>query len=219
MEKLISPLDKKYLTQLDDRSNICIMKQSSTKEKLLQVGKAIFLEKGYNHTGLQEIVKAAGVPKGSFYHFFASKEAFGLAVLEQHMQIFCPFLEQQLLENRETPPLQRLRNFFEKGYAILEREDWKGGCIVGNFSQELADQNEVFREHLKSALGRFQALFTGCLREAHERGDLSAEVDVESLGQFLMNAWEGAILRTKVTKTGKPLKNFIAVYFDRVLAV
>jgi TetR/AcrR family transcriptional repressor of nem operon len=212
-------LGKKYLTQLDDRSNIFIMNQPSSKEKLLQVGKAIFLEKGYNHTGLQEIVRAAGVPKGSFYHFFESKEAFGLAVLEQHMQTFCPFLEQLLIENREIPPLQRLRNFFETGYGILEQEDWKGGCIVGNFSQELADQNEVFREHLKSALGRWQSMFTACLLEAQESGELSSELDVESLGQFLMNAWEGAILRTKVTKTGEPIKNFIAVYFDRVLAV
>jgi len=193
--------------------------QPSTKEKLLQVGKAIFLEKGYNHAGLQDIVKAAGVPKGSFYHFFASKEAFGLAVLEQHMQTFCPFLEHQLTGNPEDPPLKRLRNFFETGYALLEREGWKGGCIVGNFAQELADQNEVFREHLNNALDRWQTMFTGCLREAQERGDLSAEVDVKSLGQFLMNAWEGAILRAKVTKTGDPLKNFIAVYFDRVLAI
>jgi TetR/AcrR family transcriptional regulator, transcriptional repressor for nem operon len=207
------------LTLLDDRSNIYIMNQPSTKEKLLQAGKAIFLEKGYNHTGLQEIVRAAGVPKGSFYHFFASKEAFGLAVLEQHMQTFCPFLDQQLTQNREAPPLQRLRSFFETGHALLEREGWKGGCIVGNFAQELADQNEVFREHLNNALNRWQKMFTGCLREAQESGDLPPEVDLDSLGQFLMNAWEGAILRTKVTKTGGPLKNFIAVYFDRVLPV
>jgi TetR/AcrR family transcriptional regulator, transcriptional repressor for nem operon len=195
------------------------MNELSTKEKLLQVGKAIFLEKGYNHTGLKEIVQAAGVPKGSFYHFFQSKEAFGLAVLDQHMQTFCPFLEERLTANKSTPPLERLRNFFETGYALLKKEGWKGGCIVGNFSQELADQSEVFREHLRSDLNRWQVLFTTCLREAQEAGDLSVNLDVEAMGQFLMNAWEGAILRSKVTKTGEPIKNFISVFFDRVLAV
>ena len=194
------------------------MNEQSTQEKLLQVGKAIFLEKGYNHTGLQEIVKAAGVPKGSFYHFFASKEAFGLAVLEHHMKTFKPFIEQHLLGDRDVPPLKRLRNFFEAGCAELESEGCKGGCIVGNLSQELADQNEIFREYLQNALNSWQALFTACLREAQENGDLPKETDVESLGQFLMNGWEGAILRMKATKTSGPLYNFVKLAFSKVLA-
>lgn len=194
------------------------MSELSTQKKLLQAGKAIFLEKGYHHTGLQEIVKSAGVPKGSFYHFFASKEAFGRAVLEHHLKTFQPFIEGHLLADTTVPPLQRLRSFFEAGGAQLEDENCKGGCIVGNLSQEMADQSETFREYLKAALDGWQDLFTGCLREARDKGDLPADADVEGLGQFLMNGWEGAILRMKVTKSIEPIHNFIAVVFDKVLA-
>jgi len=193
------------------------MNKPSTQEKLLQVGKAIFLEKGYHHTGLQEIVKSAGVPKGSFYHFFASKENFGLAVLEYHLKTFQPFIEDLLQSDKDVPPLQRLRNFFEAGCAQLESEQCKGGCIVGNLSQELADQNETFREHLNRALSRWQGLFTACLQEAQDHGDIPAHENVEALGQFLINSWEGAILRMKVTKSMEPLRNFVSVFFDKVL--
>ena len=193
------------------------MNKPSTQEKLLQVGKAIFLEKGYHHTGLQEIVKSAGVPKGSFYHFFASKENFGLAVLEYHLKTFQPFIEDLLQSDKDVPPLQRLRNFFEAGCAQLESEQCKGGCIVGNLSQELADQNETFREHLNRALSRWQGLFTACLQKAQDHGDIPAHENVEALGQFLINSWEGAILRMKVTKSMEPLRNFVSVFFDKVL--
>jgi TetR/AcrR family transcriptional repressor of nem operon len=194
------------------------MSEVSTKVRLLQAGKAIFLEKGYNHTGLQEIVKSVGVPKGSFYHFFASKEDFGLAVLEHHLKAFQPIMDQHLLADKTVPPLQRLRNFFEAGCAQLESEECKGGCIVGNFAQEMADQNETFREYLSSALSHWQDQFTTCLKKAQEHGDISEDENVEALGQFLMNGWEGAILRMKVTKSMEPVHNFVAVIFDKVLA-
>jgi len=194
------------------------MSESSTREKLLQAGKTLFLEKGYNHTGLQEIVKSAGVPKGSFYYFFASKQDFGLAVLKYHLEIFQPFIERQLLGDKEVAPLQRLRNFFEVGCAQLESEQCKGGCIVGNLAQELADQNETFREHLNIALNHWQSLFTACLKEAQDKGDIPGNENVEVLSQFLMNGWEGAILRMKVTKSMEPLHNFLSVLFEKVLS-
>lgn len=194
------------------------MNQSSTRERLLQVGKKIFLEKGYNHTGLQEIVEAAGVPKGSFYHFFASKEDFGKAVLNYHLETFQPFIEMRLFEDKSLPPLQRLRKFFEAGCDQLQRESFRGGCLVGNLSQEMADQNNNFREQLERALKHWQSQFIVCLQEAKDQGDLPSDVDVEVLGQFVMNGWEGAILRMKVCKSIKPLHAFVSVLFNRVLA-
>ncbi len=206
------------MTFIDDRSNIFLMKESSTRDKLIQIGKTRFLEKGYNHTGIQEIVKAAGVPKGSFYHFFDSKEAFGLAVLEHHMTGFRPFIEEHLLADKNILPLKRLRYFFEAGCSQLSDEGFKGGCIVGNFAQEMADQNETFREFLKKAMKSWEDLFAECLREAQSMGDIPPGKDVRALAHFIMNGWEGAILRMKLTQSKKPLKNFMDVVFKIILA-
>ncbi|MZH02426.1 MAG: TetR family transcriptional regulator [Nitrospinae bacterium] len=193
------------------------MEELSTKEILLRAGKSLFIEKGYHHTGLQEIVKSAGVPKGSFYHFFDSKEAFGIAVLEHHMKSFQPFIEKPLLEDKTTPPLKRLRNFFLSGCSQLASEGYQGGCIVGNFSQEMADQNETCRAFLESAMQTWENLFIECLREAQSMGHISSREDVIELGHFLMNGWEGAILRMKLTRSRKPLQNFLDLVFNKIL--
>ena len=193
------------------------MDELSTKEILLRAGKTLFLEKGYHHTGLQEIVKSAGVPKGSFYHFFDSKEAFGIAVLEHHIQCFQPFIEKPLFKDKCTPPLKRLRKFFMAGCSQLASEGFQGGCIVGNFAQEMADQNETFRAFLKNAMQTWENLFVDCLKEAQSLGHISSKEDVKELGHFLMNGWEGAILRMKLTRSRKPLLNFIDLVFNKVL--
>src|SRR5947209_4259631 len=152
------------------------MKNNDTKNKIVETGLTIMLEKGYNHTGIQEVLQAVALPKGSFYHYFSSKEEFGLSVLELFIEqsdaLFSRYMSYQNLT-----PLNRLRRYFEAVRKYYSSIHFRNGCMVGNFSQELADQNEGFRLRLAQALKEWSAKWAECLKEAQLAGEISAELD------------------------------------------
>src|SRR5689334_7629705 len=116
----------------------------TTRADLIEVGISLILEHGYNHCGLDQILKAAGAHKGSFYYFFKSKEDFGLQVVDAHAERRLAQLDADLAAV-EYSPLERLRRFFE-GSARRHRDlGYRKGCLFGNLGQELADQSEPFR--------------------------------------------------------------------------
>src|SRR5256886_16555586 len=114
--------------------------KATTKAALVDAGLHIMLEKGYHHTGIQDVLQATGVPKGSFYYYFPSKEAFGQAVIAQFASAYLARLEQHLGDTTASP-LTRLRRHHEDLRARFERRGRRGGCLIGNLSQELADQH------------------------------------------------------------------------------
>jgi TetR/AcrR family transcriptional repressor of nem operon len=183
---------------------------------LLEAGKKTFLEKGYNNSGIEAILQAAGVPKGSFYYYFASKEDFGLKVLDQ----FALCYDQQLdrtLGDTSVPPLNRLRNYFESAFGKMESDQCRKGCLVGNLSQEMADQSEAFRARLEEIFESWVDRYAKCLREAQQAGEIGSDLDVRELAEFWLNSWQGAVLRAKTMRSTAPLRTFLGVMFGNLL--
>src|SRR5262245_51137216 len=116
---------------------------SATCQALLDAGTELILEKGYNHSGLDEILKRAGAQKGSFYHFFASKEDFGLQIVDRYAAARFATLD-RFLGDESRRPLERLRLFFEDSCRRHEAMGYRKGCLFGNLGQEMADQSEPF---------------------------------------------------------------------------
>ncbi|MGD1938812.1 MAG: TetR family transcriptional regulator C-terminal domain-containing protein [Cyanophyceae cyanobacterium] len=189
------------------------MKKEATRTRLLTTGEQIFLEKGYNHTGIQEVLKSAGVPKGSFYYYFKSKEEFGLSVIEASNAAYSAKLD-GFFQDESRTPLARLRNYFKSGIRAFEDNNFRCGCLVGNMSQEMASQNETFRVHLNKILTGWRERFAQCLQEAQNAGEISADWDVQVLANFCIDGWEGAIMRAKVAKSTEPMEAFISIVFD-----
>jgi TetR/AcrR family transcriptional repressor of nem operon len=190
--------------------------KETTKVALLKAGRRIIVEKGYNHTGIQEVLQEVGVPKGSFYHFFSSKEDFGLEIINRDAALHHQTVE-QYLGDISLSPLSRIRNYFEDKLSEFESLHYREGCLLGNLSQEMADQNERFRTRLQAAMVQWRDRFAQCLREAQAAGELSSEWDAQELAEYCLNSWEGALLQMKVTKSDKPLKAFMKVTFATVL--
>ena len=189
---------------------------ATTKADLVEAGIDLILEHGYNHCGLDQILKVAGSHKGSFYYFFKSKEDFGLHVVDTHAERRLAQLDRDL-GDRDFRPLDRLRRFFE-GSARRHRDlGYRKGCLFGNLGQEMADQSEAFRTRLEEVLGRYRAKIAGCLREAQAAGELGADLDAELLAGFCLNSWEGALLRMKVARSHEPLEDFLTVIFGAIL--
>jgi TetR/AcrR family transcriptional repressor of nem operon len=206
-----------FLDIQDDRSNIeRIMKKETTKAALLDIGVRIIAEKGYNHTGIDAVLKAAGVPKGSFYHYFESKEDFGLQVIEYSAAEQDQKLD-ELLGDATRSPLERFRAYFEMGREHFVGQACRKGCLIGNLGQELADQNETFRLRLEEIFARWNRRFAECLSEARRIGEIPAHYDPLDLAVFCIASYEGALLQAKVQKNVKPIENFIHFVFERLL--
>ncbi len=192
------------------------MAAKDKKTDIIKAGMGIMARHGFNSTGIEAILKQAGVPKGSFYHYFPSKQEFGLSVLDHFAdgidRIFSSFLEDET-----EPPLTRLKNCLESLVARFERNNCSIGCLAANIGQEMADQSEEFRNKLVEIFRSWMAYFEKCLREAREAGEITGDIPPEGLAEFFLSGLEGALLMSKVMKSPLPLRNFIDVFFGRVL--
>ncbi|WP_044872794.1 TetR/AcrR family transcriptional regulator [Pseudomonas sp. LFM046] len=179
-----------------------------TRDALIRCGMEILTEQGFMSTGIDTVLKRVGVPKGSFYHYFASKEAFGQAVLDSYSSYFAHKLDRWFLQD-EVPPLQRLENFVEDAKAGMTRFQFTRGCLVGNLGQEVAILPDSFRLELEGTLRSWQDRLARVLRTAQDAGELAAGADCDALAAFFWIGWEGAVQRARLTRDNVPLDVFI----------
>lgn len=182
-----------------------------TRETLCRAGVAALTEKGFSATGIDEILKSVGVPKGSFYHFFASKEAFGSELITLYARYFVGKIDRFLLDESLTP-LKRIEAFCEDAERGMQRFDFRRGCLVGNLGQEMGALPESFREQLTNVLLDWQARFERCLEQAKAAGEISEATDCARLAAFFWIGWEGAVLRAKLERNGEALRVFADMF-------
>lgn len=187
-----------------------------TRDNLIRAGISRFHDAGYNATGIKEIVDAAEVPKGSFYNHFESKEAFGVEVVDQYFGRGFPELS-ALLNDESLPPLERLRHYFEQRSGRFRDGGYVAGCLMGNLSLEVADHSAPIRERLAAHFRTWGGLFEGCIAEAQKTGTIGNPLPASVLARFLLNSWEGALLRMRVEKSDAPLKDFMEAAFGALL--
>lgn len=163
--------------------------------------------RGFNATGVQEITAAAGVPKGSFYNYFDSKEAFAVAVLTEYWEAvvaeFGPILDQG-----GRPPLSRIAHYFAGLAEFHERRRYAVGCLIGNMALEVTPSSEDVRIKLAAIYREWAAALASCLREAQAKGDLSPQKDAGQLAVALIDTFEGAVMRAKVERSRAPFDSF-----------
>jgi TetR/AcrR family transcriptional regulator, transcriptional repressor for nem operon len=193
------------------------MTKPDVREKLLEAGIETFHRRGFNGCGVQEITEAAGVPKGSFYNHFKSKEALGAAALDRYWQQRAG-AALRVLEDTKLPPRERLHRHFAAMADNMAKRGYRGGCLIGNLGAELSDQSELVGERLGAVFAGWTKAVETCVRRAQQQGDIRADCDAEVLAAFLINAWEGAILRAKVDKNAAPFEQFDEVVFGKLLA-
>ncbi|MRR57751.1 MAG: TetR family transcriptional regulator [Deltaproteobacteria bacterium] len=192
------------------------MATRDTRSEIIRAGLGIMARQGFNSTGIDAVLKRAKVPKGSFYHYFSSKQEFGLHVLDHFAdgidRIFTSFLSDE-----SATPLTRMRNCVESLVARFEENNCSIGCIAANLGQEMADQSEEFRAKLADIFRSWIRHFEQCLGEARDAGEIRDDLSPAYAAECFLSGFEGALLVSKVMKSSLPLKNFITIYFDRVL--
>lgn len=172
--------------------------------------------KGYNDTGIKDITDAVQIPKGSFYNHFSSKEEFGLEVLANYMEGGLKIHEDRLLRSTASP-LTRIKEFYNGMINEYSKVlDFKLGCMMSNFSTEMADVNENFRSALKKGFNEQEATIVQCLVEAREHGGIPEDIDCQLYGSSIINGWHGALVRMKAEGNAKPLNDFKKFFIDKL---
>lgn len=182
-----------------------------TRERLVRRGVELLTEYSFNATGLDPLLQSVGVTKGSFYHFFGSKQAFTLEVIAWYEAYFERRF-QRILGDETRPPLERLRVWMDHARRGMARHGYRRGCLVGNLSQELGPHDQVLRERLQAVFGAWEGRVSRLLEQARAAGELPGGADTAALARLFWCGWEGAILRAKLEGDGRPLQEF-AAYF------
>jgi TetR/AcrR family transcriptional repressor of nem operon len=192
------------------------MANHGTRAELIEVGLKQIHSAGYTATGINQILELADVPKGSFYHHFASKDAFAKEILEHYN-----FGEQKrwesFLGDTKVSPLKRLRRYFKEMIAIYGRRGRSAGCLLGNMTLDVAEHNTALRGVLRKSFDCWQNAIAKTIREAIEQHELPKTANADELAAVLVNAWEGAQVRTKVEQSDKPLELFLDLTFNVLL--
>ncbi len=186
---------------------------NETKEALIRAGLEILTEKGFVSSSIDEVLKKVSIPKGSFYHYFSSKEEFGKLLLERYISFFANKLKKHL-HNEALTPLNRLQAFIADASNKMEEYDFKRGCLIGNMGQEMSVIPESFREQLKEGFELWQDLIAGALQAAQETGEINSNIDCRMMAQVFWTGWEGAVMRARIEESTEPLSQFSLFFLN-----
>jgi TetR/AcrR family transcriptional repressor of nem operon len=177
----------------------------NTRQHLLDTGHRLMADKGFTGVGLSEILQAAGVPKGSFYHYFKSKEQYGQAVLEHYFVGYLADMDRRLA----LPGLsgyERLMDYWQGWQARCVAPGQGDECLVVKLSAEVADLSESMRLTLRDGAEQIVSRITACIEQGQRENSLAAEGDARHLAETLYQLWLGASLLNKLQRTGRSLE-------------
>lgn len=189
-------------------------KFNQCREALLSVGQDLFINSSFNSVGLNDILKKSGIPKGSFYHYFDSKEDFGLQVIEHYHrqnseQLSC------LLADNTAAPYEQLKKFYQNTIDHFEEIGFCQGCLMANLSQELADVNENLRLKISELSNSIVEQVASAVAEIGPSELNLGHLDSQEAAQVLMNSWQGAIMKMKLEKSKNSLDLFMKFFFSK----
>jgi TetR/AcrR family transcriptional repressor of nem operon len=188
-------------------------KNTLKKNQILQKTIHIMHQKGFNGTGIQEIANEAQIPKGSFYYYFKSKEDYAVQALKF---FFIKIKEStfKILENKDLEPIERIKKFYEANTMNFEQNGFKTGCFIGNLTEEMADESDIIARTAEDIHQEISQAIYLCLEEDSIKKGKHSLVYNRVLADFIVNSWQGTLLRMKSSKDGKPLKDFTTVLLN-----
>lgn len=186
------------------------LKHDVKADFLLEKGTDLLWSKGYNATSVNDIVKAADIPKGSFYFYFNSKEDFAVKALEKYFDTNMGMVFQILHNSEESSPRQRLINFHEFRAAMLRDElGYTGGCMACNIGNEMSEHSEKIRNAIQSKEKILLENITKVIQQGQDAGEIETSYDAYDMACFIEDAGKGAMVTMKETKSSYPVENHL----------
>jgi TetR/AcrR family transcriptional repressor of nem operon len=189
------------------------MRKKYNKEDIIAIGQELVRRNGYTNTGINDVLKESGIPKGSFYNFFESKAVFGEQLLKHYGDVSLELIESHLGDHTKSP-LQRLRSFYQHVIEINEAEECRNGCLINNLSGEVGGINDRLGKVASQQFNRLVQRIAQCLREGQEADEIIQHQTAEEIAYFIHASFFGALTRAKAARNAKPLNIAYKMIFD-----
>lgn len=183
--------------------------EHDTREHLLETGERLCMHRGFTGMGLSELLKTAEVPKGSFYHYFRSKEAFGVALLERHYAGYHQRLAAHFASG-EGNYRDRLLAYYQHTLNQFCQQGIISGCLTVKLSAEVCDLSETMREAMDKGASGIIALLADALEHGRDERSLTFTGAALTQAQVLYALWLGANLQAKISRSAVPLESALA---------
>jgi len=183
-------------------------KSTVTRNRILATGRELVLARGFGGVGLKELLERSGVPKGSFYHYFASKEAFGCVLLgdyvDEYLQRFDALVDGPASGN------EKLMRYFSAWLAQDGADSIADRCLVVKLAAEISDMSEDMRHVLDDGVKQLVARLAQLLREGAADGSVRPQSDPDAIAATLYGQWLGAAIMSKLSRSPAPLQTALA---------
>ncbi|OYT91023.1 MAG: TetR family transcriptional regulator [Burkholderiales bacterium PBB3] len=182
-----------------------VPESSATRDNILAVGQKLMAAKGFSAVGLNEILTSSGVPKGSFYHYFASKEAFGEALLDKYFNDYLAEMDRTFSQPGFSSA-QRLTTYLTQWQENQSFLDCQGKCLAVKLGAEVADLSEAMRLSLKRGTESIVSRLADALKAGVADGSLTIEGDPQQVALNIYQLWMGASLMAKIVRNYQPFE-------------
>ena len=176
-----------------------------TRDNILAAGQRVMAAKGFTAVGLNEILASSGVPKGSFYHYFSSKEAYGEALLDSYFDGYLAEIDKTLAQPDQTMA-ERVMNYFADWRDTQSFMDCQGKCLAVKLGAEVADLSEPMRLALKKGTAGITSRLAKALEVGAAENSLSVHGSPEDTAQSLYQLWLGASVMVKIVRNREPFE-------------
>ncbi|MFJ9566937.1 TetR/AcrR family transcriptional regulator [Streptomyces fuscichromogenes] len=183
---------------------------TDTRRIILDTAQRIMARKGYSAVGINEVLAEAGVPKGSFYHYFASKDAFGEAMLKSYFAGYLTDMDGVLAPSGRSAA-ERLMAYWQQWRETQSIEECQGKCLAVKLGAEVADLSESMRLALKEGTSAIVDRIEHTIADGLEDGSLSVDSEAREVAQALYDMWLGASVMAKIHRSPTPLDTATAV--------
>jgi len=175
------------------------------REDILDEGGKLIRLKGYHHTGINDIIQAAKISKGSFYSHFDSKEDFAKQLVERYGENQLKII-MYFLENEALSPVERLNQFYQSVIDYHIANNFKDGCLVNNLSVELGGSSDALGKLLDEQFMSWVGVIRTCIHKGQEIGEIRQNIPAGEMAELLHTSFYGALSRMKATANASPLE-------------
>jgi len=180
-------------------------KSEHAKQQLLDVGVQMLTEQGYHGTGIKQILDAVGVPKGSFYNFFPSKEAFVASIIYQYGDDVVAESSRSIAGLEQEPALVQLWSSFHNKVRERQQAGESCACLLGALCAEIAQSSSICNEALAQVQQRWVATLQRLVEQAQQQGDIGLGDTARDIAQLIYNCWQGGLLQYQLTNDADAL--------------
>lgn len=182
---------------------------SDVRDTILATGQRLMAGKGYSAVGLNEILTGAGVPKGSFYHYFGSKDAFGEALLDNYFEAYLADIDVTLAQPGLTMA-ERLLSYFQVWQQTQSFFDCQGKCLAVKMAAEVADLSEAMRLAIQRGTAGIVSRLAAAIEAGVAEGSLTVHGDATAIARSLYQLWLGASIMVKIERDVAPFATAMA---------